>query len=111
MWIFFKDAFFSITRAPEHGNLLLVRARFRGDIERCIPEVDVLENAGTDYRFRALVTQEQLLEALQSKIQEIDYEDFSGSVNENEKLRGATYKNVLQALKNSQSFSTLMEEV
>ena len=111
MWIFLADAFFAITKAPEQGNLLLVRARFRGDIERCFPEADVLEDAGTDYRFRALVAHEQLLEALQAKIREIDYENFSGSVLSNEKLRGATYKSVLQALRNSQSFSTLMEEV
>ena len=77
MWIFLKDAFFSITRAPEQGNLLLVRARFRGDIERYFPEADVLESAGTDYRFRTLIAHEQVLEALQSKFQEIDYADFS----------------------------------
>ena len=62
MWIFLKDAFFSITRAPEQGNLLLVRARFRGDIERCFPEADVFEDSGTDYRYRTLVPHKQLLE-------------------------------------------------
>ncbi len=110
MWIFLKDAFFSITRAPEQGNLLLVRARFRGDIERYFPEADVLKSAGTDYRFRTLIAHEQVLEALQSKFQEIDYADFSGTVLASEKRRGEYYKSVLWTLRNSQSFSTLIEE-
>ena len=110
MWIFLKDAFFSITRAPEQGNLLLVRARFRGDIERCFPEADVFEDSGTDYRYRTLVAPEHLLEALNSKLQEIDYVDFSGRVYSSEKWRGRTYKMVLEALRSSQIFFKLLEE-
>ena len=111
MWIFLKDAFFSITRAPEQGTLLLVRARFRGDIERCFPEADVFEDSGTDYRYRTLVPHKHLLEALNSKLQEIDYADFCGSVHASEKRRGETYKMVLEALRNSQSYSKLLEDV
>lgn len=59
---------------------LLVRSRVDGDIERAIPTAEVYQDASADYRFRAVITQQALKDALVAAVDEIDYENFKGSV-------------------------------
>ncbi len=60
MWVFLSDVFVSIVAPkPDSGidpsQFLIVRARVKGDIERLFPGAKVMVDAGTDYRFRAIV--------------------------------------------------------
>jgi len=52
MWIFSQKAFLSIVRHTDKPNILIVRSRFRGHIERIFPKARVEEDVERDYRFR-----------------------------------------------------------
>ncbi|SCM71578.1 conserved hypothetical protein [uncultured Pleomorphomonas sp.] len=101
MWIFLNNAFVSIVdpKASYAGGKgpvsdeLLVRARFKGDIERVFPEsaADVTETPGRDYRFRALIDRAQVMNTISDAISGIDYFNFKGSVPPAEKWRHDAY--------------------
>lgn len=77
MWIFLCDSFLSIVdRGAPSGQTLLVRARRRGDIERVFPGAAVVENAGTDYAFRARIDREQVALTMAEQVSEIRYPNF-----------------------------------
>ena len=61
-------------------NYLLVRARLPGDIEAIFPEAEVVEGAGTDYRFRTTVSRGRFREVLDELADGIDYTNFKASV-------------------------------
>lgn len=96
MWIYLNNAFLSIVDpagmygggggrggAPATGPLL-VRARFKGDIERVFPGrgVKVEETSDRDYRFRALIARDSVRLAISMQIEGIDYSNFKGSTSE-----------------------------
>lgn len=80
MWLFQNDSFISVVAHRDKPGHLLVRSRIEGDIERAIPTAEVYQDASTDYRYRAVITQEALKEALIAAVNEIDYGNFKGSV-------------------------------
>lgn len=84
MWIITEIGFFSIVQKPGDSGLT-VRARVRGDLEalkeRYLPELgDIVEGAGTDYRFRAAVDREALAQAMARMARDIDYPNFKNRV-------------------------------
>lgn len=100
MWVFFKDSFLSIID-PEGaydgsdgpvGERLLVRARFKGDIERVFPRFKVRETKERDYRFRALVPRETVAKAMSDAVMQNGAKNFKGSTKE--KWRHDTYMRV-----------------
>jgi hypothetical protein len=82
MWIFAKNGFLSIVQHSEHKPLVLVRSRFRGDIEELFPGVEdgVEETPDADYRFRALLPRHTVAETVGKLILEIDYPNFKDSL-------------------------------
>ena len=80
MWIFLSDAFLSIVADRDAFDQLLVRARFRGDVECVFPEAVVVEGAGTDYAFRARVTRERVAQVLAQRAASIAATNFKDSV-------------------------------
>jgi hypothetical protein len=85
MWIFLNNAMLSIVEPKHDGKagtaaLLMVRARVKWDIERVFPDARVLEDAGTDYRFRALVPREAVVKKIADQIRKIDYGNFKNSI-------------------------------
>lgn len=81
MWIFLNDAFLSIVdKGDPTGNTLLVRARRDRDIQRIFPEAQVIEGAGTDYRYRARVPRDQVADAIAEAVRGIRYGNFKDSV-------------------------------
>ena len=85
MWILMNDAMLSIVRHKDRTDDLLVRARIAGDIERVFPDAQVVEGAGTDYRFRAAVPRSTVAEAVSRRLLDIDYGNFKNSVREPER--------------------------
>lgn len=97
MWICLNDAFLSIvdekaaaTRrtntAPELNDILLVRARVKGDLERVFgPEVRVQRTPDRDYMYRTYVTRQELAHALMTEVLGIDYGNFKDSVLEDDR--------------------------
>jgi hypothetical protein len=82
MWVLFKDAFLSIVAVKGRADVLKVRARFKGDIERIFPAAQVIVDAGTDYKFRALVDREAVAAALAEHVRGITATNFKSSVAE-----------------------------
>ena len=85
MWIFLNDSFLSIVDKAEQPDCLMVRARRPGDIEALFPEAKVVEGVGTDYSFRAEVPRSLVAEAVARRVQQIDYPNFKGSVEDYER--------------------------
>lgn len=82
MWIFLSDAFLSVVadKADPSGERLLVRARRSGDIERVFPEAEVFSVTGADYAFRALLPRQRVADAVQERLQSLDYANFKNSI-------------------------------
>lgn len=81
MWIFLSDTFLSVIQPkPDDSDMLLVRARVRGDIENIFPDAGVLETPRHDYRFRAFVARADVEMAMAAEVRRINYPNFKGSV-------------------------------
>jgi len=97
MWLFLSDSFLSIVdKGDPSGATLLVRCRRRGDIEAVFPDADVVEHAGTDYRYRARIDREQVAAAIADQVRGIQYPNFKGAVKELE--RHDAYMETWQAM-------------
>ena len=80
MWIFAKDGFLSIVQHSQHKSLLLVRSRFRGDIEELFQGAEVEETLDADYRYRAMLPKWSVAESIGRLVGSIDYPNFKGSL-------------------------------
>jgi hypothetical protein len=82
MWIFLSDAFLSVVADKDDpsGPRLLVRARPEGDIERVFPEAEPATTPAADHRFRAWLPREQVIEAMQQKIENLAYANLKSSI-------------------------------
>jgi len=84
MWLITNFGFFSVVRKSGEAQLT-VRSRSRRDLERLrhkyLPQLgEIVEGEGTDYRFRARVSREELGEAMKKIPLDIDYSNFKSSV-------------------------------
>ena len=90
MWIFLNNAFLSIVdpdgaydgRDGPVGTRLLVRGRFKGDIERIFPRAKVTETPSRDYRYRAMIAREEVAKALAEAVMQNGAKNFKGSTKE-----------------------------
>jgi hypothetical protein len=80
MWVFTQYGFYSIVHKDSDEHHLLVRARFRGDLERLrkkeprLGRTIVTEDA--DYRFRAFIPREAAAELFATLMRELMYANF-----------------------------------
>jgi len=104
MWLVTPFGFFSIVR-KDGGHDLTVRARVQQDLEelqrRYLPSLGgVQEHAGTDYQYRATVSQTDLAEAMKRIVLDIDYANFKDEVaQEQGSARAHVYGTVWSALR------------
>jgi hypothetical protein len=97
MWIVLNDAFLSIVDqkaadgyrinpSPAPDDILVVRARVKGDIERVFGNgTRVHSIKGRDYLFRAFITRQQVQDAIMCEIMTLDYGNFKNSVREDDR--------------------------
>lgn len=74
----------------------MVRARRDGDIEKLWPHARVTECGHSDYRFRAPVTVDAIIDAFNAEILRISYSNFKDSVGD--KALHDAYLNVWSAM-------------
>jgi len=98
MWIFLPTSYLSIVAHSDQPNMLLVRARVAGDIERVLPAAKVIEIADADYHFRTVVTADELKAALCKAVDSIDYPNFKNAVPKKERKRKHAYMQVWASL-------------
>jgi len=79
MWIYSKNNFLSIVEDHDDPDLLLVRARFKGDIEALFPKAKVIVGGGTDYLFRAWVKREEVAKVVAEQIMHLNYTNFKNA--------------------------------
>ena len=73
MWIMSPRGFVSIVRKDCPPDHLLVRARRRQDLEALFPGANIIEGAGTDYRFRAAIPEAEVVGVISRELLELDY--------------------------------------
>jgi hypothetical protein len=85
MWLLLNDAFLSIVHKDCERGEVVVRARRPRDIERVFGRrIFVIEQPGTDYRYRAVVTKAALKAALAQEVDRINYPNFKSSVTDDQ---------------------------
>ncbi len=99
MWIFTPLGFFSVVGHRDRPDTLLVRARCREDLERLrdrhLPGIELHENAGSDYRWRAFVARREWETAAAALAAGIDYPNFKEAVADRQgRDRAALYHDV-----------------
>ena len=80
MWIFLNNAYLSIVRHRERPDHLLVRARNNGDIQAVFPQAEVDITPHADYLFRAVISEDEVINAISWEVSEIDYDNFKNSI-------------------------------
>lgn len=75
-----NDAFLSIVAHRRRHDLLMVRARVKGHIERVFPKARVYRTPDRDYLFRACVPRPEVGKAVAKSLREIEYGNFKDSV-------------------------------
>lgn len=94
MWIFLSDSMLSIVEDFNDPEMLLVRARIKGDIENVFPDAVVDSDVGKDYKFRASIPRKTVVEAITNRINSIDYFNFKSSVDIYDYERSNAYHDV-----------------
>lgn len=83
MWICLNDAFYSVVDYTNGaGPNLMVRARFKGDINKTFPEVTEVHLPNRDYAWRAELPRERVAKAIHDAVMDINYSNFKNSVPE-----------------------------
>lgn len=81
MWLCTPNSFLSIVhKEPCRPNELLVRGRRREHVLAVFPDAVVRESDGTDYRFRAIVSRDDVAMALVELAYGINYGNFKDQV-------------------------------
>jgi hypothetical protein len=82
MWIVMNDSYISAVQDRNNKMNLVVRARVREDLENAFPSLkqDIIESTDSDYRFRLFMTKQFLCGVMNTKIMNIDYDNFKNSV-------------------------------
>jgi hypothetical protein len=87
MWVFLPNSMLSIVQKPGDAEVgtLTVRGRVAGDIESVFPDADVIEGAGTDYRYRARIDRELVVNVMADQVRAVAYPNFKGAVKERDR--------------------------
>lgn len=88
MWISLSNAFLSIVAIPERPEMLKVRARREGDIERVFPSVVAQRTPGRDYLYRSEIPRTEVSAVIAANLAAINYDNFKNSVS-NDRLHSA----------------------
>jgi hypothetical protein len=81
MWIFTQKGFLSVVAHNTKPDILIVRSRFKGHIEKIFGAVCVLDDAQRDYRFRAELPIKEVANVISRLVSQIDYDNFKNSLN------------------------------
>lgn len=83
MWVFLNNAMLSIVQDKDNPHFLMVRARLRGHIREVFPRAEVIETPHADYRWRARIEREDVMNAMMAEVLGINYTNFKKSVRSN----------------------------
>lgn len=84
MWVCLNNSFLSIVENRNNLDQLLVRSRRKGDIEKVFPDAKVIQEAGSDYRYRAFINRDIVANSIAREVANIDYGNFKNSVRDHD---------------------------
>jgi hypothetical protein len=107
MWLLTSIGFYSVVAHRDNDETVLIRSRTREDLDqlrrRYLPDLEILENAGTDYRYRALLERSEWEHAAQKLAADVDYPNFKEAVGERQgPQRANLYARIWSALRELQ---------
>lgn len=114
MWLFTRYGFFSVVQHKNNPDLVVIRARERGDIEWAanfvnegrlpidIPDCQVEGTPLNDYRFRIIVERDEFQDLLDHLAEEMNYVNFRDTIN-GDPVRDNAYTEVWQTMRNFQA--------
>jgi hypothetical protein len=80
MWFCFNDGFLSAVADKRDPMRLMVRARRKKDLLNVFGDVEIIKNAGTDYRWRTFVDRKAFAALVAARVEKINYPNFKNSV-------------------------------
>jgi hypothetical protein len=80
LWIFTTHGFYSVEEDEFDSEVLVVRSRVEGDLEKHWPFAEVEETPANDYRYRARIWRRDVAAEIAKSILEIDYSNFKDSI-------------------------------
>lgn len=83
MWVCLNRSFLSIVNQPDNKDVLLVRARRKGDIQKVFPGAKVKRTPERDYLYRAVIPRTEVARAIADEVVNINYGNFKASVRDN----------------------------
>jgi hypothetical protein len=106
MWIITSFGFFSVVEKPSdrHAGTVTIRGRVKSDLEKMKSKYlremgPIIENGGTDYRYRATVSRTDFAAAMEEIAADIDYSNFKSSVSAKQgQQRAHVYEEVWSVL-------------
>ena len=102
MWLTTVHGFYSVVEHRNDPEQLIVRARTREDIEALrayLPDLQPYSDRRADYRWRAVVTRAEWVQAVAQMVTEIDYPKFKAAVGKRQGYeRAAAYGEVWRIL-------------
>lgn len=105
MWLFSKSGYFSAVRHFDKPDVMHVRARFEGDLERLCAahgvEPKVVVTPGNDYRFRMDFARAEWVRIVSEEAEAIDYGNFKAAVHDGTG-RDAAYMGVWDVMRRAQ---------
>jgi len=92
MWLFTQVGFFSVVRHKDLPDQVLVRARFRDDIERLLEFMDqkglrIEARSDADYAYRVVMPHALWVEAARRLAEDIDYTNFKDAAHSGDRVR------------------------
>src|SRR5436190_19013712 len=86
MWLFMREGFLSIKQDNDSKDILIVRSRFEGDIEKLIG-VKPFMPVESDYPLHAHVDRDVVVKAIVDQVKNIDYPSFKSSISDPRRIR------------------------
>ena len=80
MWIFTNQGMISIVRHRDRPGMVLARARQPAVLKVLFPKHPITRTPDADYRYRAEVDREDLLDVMTDQLLDIDYDNFKDSI-------------------------------
>jgi len=109
MWLFCKRGFYSAVQEFGHPDSIIVRARFRNDLERMqkyleerqLGKPGIEETPDSDYGYRLRVSRSVWANFVQDTAKEIDYGNFKqAALTDGNRRRSIGYHEVWSAMRN-----------
>lgn len=102
MWIFLPNAMLSIVAHRDKPDTLLVRARFKGDIERVFHGALVTRTPRADYLYRAEIRREEVAAVLAGAARAMAYANVKDAIPAGDHRRSRAMHDVWQAMFDAQ---------